>query len=245
MAIYIYGIINYNGMIDDSIKGLKGAPVRCIPYHEMGVVVSDIGAGILHIIKDHALRHEQVVERLMKDFTVLPFRFPTSFKNEKAVLSMMNDHYGDFRDNLERLRGKTEFGIKVIWPGNRIRMLIAHVKNGDHRPAPDDSAVKTFIGDKLEKYKIDRKIEGEADRRIAVVDGFFHKFAEEKKLEKLKTENLLLTAFYLVKNEKQKDFTLAFDQLSMSSFSELKYLFSGPWPPYNFIRMTQGRQGNE
>jgi len=237
MAIYIYGVIDSNGRPDDPMIGLEGALVCNLPYRDLGVVTSDLDARIPHITKEHVLGHERVVERLMVNFTVLPFRFPTIFDKKEDVLAMMNDHYDDFRDNLGRLRGKAEFGIKVIWPGDKIRTRMAPGENSAPMPAPASPA-RSFLKKKFEEHQIEKKIEDEADKHIALVDGFFNKFAAEKKLEKLKTENLLLNALYLVEKEKQGDFRQAFEQLR-SSPGELKYLFSGPWPPYNFIKMIR------
>ena len=99
-----------------------------------------------------------------------------------------------------------------------------------------------FMKEKFEKYKIDKEFEEEADRCIAIVDGFLNRLASEKKLEKLKTENLLLSAAYLVDKEKSGDFKKAFGELKGSG-GDLKYMLSGPWPAYNFITLKHSGDG--
>ncbi len=237
MAAYIHGVIDSNNRLEDPMAGLEGAPVCNLPYRDLGVVISELGERIRHITEGHVLGHERVAERLMEHFTVLPFRFPTIFDTKEDVLAMMNDRYDDFRDNLKRLRGKAEFGIKVIWPGAEIRARMMPVKNCAPLPAPASPA-RSYIKKKLEEHRIESKIEDEAEKRIALVDGFFDEFATEKKLEKRKTNDLLLAALYLVDKDKQGGFTQAFERLR-SAPGELKYLFSGPWPPYNFIKMAR------
>jgi hypothetical protein len=66
------------------------------------------------------------------------------------------------------------------------------------------------------------------------MDIFFSKFAAEKKLKRLKTENLLLDAVYLVERDRQNDFKEAFEHIK-GPHTDFKFLFSGPWPPYNFV----------
>ncbi len=78
----------------------------------------------------------------------------------------------------------------------------------------------------------------EANRCIAVVDDYFNKIAVEKKLKRLQTESLLLNASYLVDKDRQNEFKQAFEQLKNAP-SDLKFLFSGPWPCYNFINLTK------
>lgn len=240
MKIYTYGIINSNDILDEAIKGLQAKFVYNIPYHDIGIVASDLIGQIQDITKEHVLEHERVIERLMEKFSILPMRFLTVFDSKADIISMMRDYHRDFRDNLDRLRNKVEFGIKVLWAGDKIKERIVNLydRTNNQVSISDDSPAKNYIMDKFKNYKIERAFEEEADRCIKGVDKFFSKLVVEKKLEKLKTENLLLNASYLVDKEKQADFKKAFERL-ITSRNGLKYLLSGPWPPYNFIIITR------
>ena len=241
MGIYTYAIIDSNSKINSSINGLGGAVVYNIPYRNIGIVVSE-SEHVQDIAQEHILKHEEVVEKLMEDFTVLPMRFHTLFNQEKDALLMMKEYCGDFRENLDRLRNKKEFGVRVIWPGDvkRNRIIDAYKKSNAGADMPDSSSVKSFVKEKFEEYKIDKEFEEEADKYIALIDNFFSRWACEKKIEKLKSENLLLNAFYLVEKEKEGDFKEAFERArDICICGDLKYLFSGPWPPYNFISLTK------
>jgi len=236
MKIYIYGIIDSGDQIAESIYGMRGATVYNIPYCDIGAVVSEISRPVPGTTKDAVLEHEAVVESLMESFTVLPVRFLTIVDGRNDVLSLLQGSFKDFKDNLERLRNKLEFGIKVIWPADRIRenIIKALQKSEQNIPASDDSPKRKFIKEKFEKYKIDKEFEEKAGRFINAMDIFFSKFAAEKKLEKLKTNNLLLAAVYLVEKHRQNGFKEAFEHVR-SAHPCLKYLLSGPWPPYNFV----------
>ena len=246
MKIYTYAVIDFNNKISDTINGLEGICVYNISYRDMGIVVSSHSEQIQNITKDHILKYEEIVERLMEDFTVLPMRFLTLFNQEEDVLLMMKEHYSDFRVNLDRLRNKVEFGIKVIWSSETIKSRIIESFKicNSNLAIPDNSPGKSFVKEKFEKYKIDKEFEEEADRCIAIIDYFFSRFIAEKKLEKLKSDNLLLSASYLIEKEKQKDFREAFEHCRERSRpfptpSDLKFLLSGPWPPYNFVVLTK------
>ena len=240
MKIYTYAIIDSNSKISDTINGLEGIGVYNIPYRDMGIVVSSHSEQIQNITKDHILKYEEIVERLMEDFTVLPMRFLTLFNREEDVLLMMQEHYNGFKGNLDRLRNKVEFGIKVIWQGETIknRIIESSKKCYANLVIPDNSPGKSFVKEKFEKYKIDKEFEEEADRCITIIDYFFSRFIAEKKLEKLKSDNLLLSASYLIEKEKQKDFIEVFEKIRAAP-GDLKFLLSGPWPPYNFIVFTK------
>lgn len=235
VKIYLYGIIDSNVHIAKPITGLEAKIVYNLSYSDIGAVISEFGGQIEDVV-----RHEEVVEGLMENFTVLPVRFSTVFNQETAVLEMLKEYYQDFKKKLDRLRNKMEFGIRVIWNGETIKNRIIEASKRCHTDTvlPDKSPANSFVKEKFAKYKIDREFAEEADRCIALLDDFFSRFAAEKKLEKLKSDNLLLNAYYLVEKEKQGDFKDAFERAKKAG-GDLKYLFSGPWPAYNFINLNK------
>lgn len=235
--IYTYAVINSNKKIDFSLAGLEGNFVFNLPYYDIGIAVSDLNGEIRSISKRCVWGHEEVIDRLMESFTVLPMRFLTVFNKKEDVFSVMREQYRDFKDNLDRFRNKAEFGIKVIWPGHMIRERIKK-ENTSINLTEDNSPAKNFMQEKFQEYRIDRLFKEEADKYIVIVDKFFSGFAVEKRYVKLKTENLLLNASYLVEKEREDDFKDAFEQLK-SVLGDLRYLFSGPWPPYNFVSLNK------
>ena len=240
MKLYLYGIIDSSDQITDSIYGLEGSCVYNIPFCDIGAVVSQISQPIQNVTEGAVIEHEIVVEKLMVNSTVLPVRFGTIIDGRDGLLSMMQRYYKDFKDNLIRLHNKLEFGIKVIWPADKVEANIIKVLKKDEQKTleSDNSPSKRFIEEKFKEYKIDREFEAKADKFIKVMDIFFSKFAVEKKTEKLKTENLLMDAVYLVEKDKQNDFREAFEHIK-SGPPGLKYLFSGPWPAYNFVILSK------
>lgn len=234
MKIYVYAIIDSTCGVEESIKGLSDAPVYTMPYRDIGIVVSDLDSQVQIETKESILKHEEVVEALMDTFTVLPMKLYTVFSKKEDIRLKVKDHYEDFIENIDRVRDKCEFGIKVIWAGDIIKERIESAHKNESAPANPEQSGAEFMKEKFEKYKIDREFEEEADRCIAIVDGFLNRHASEKKLEKLKTDNLLLSASYLVDNKKREGFKKAFEELK-SSRGDLQFMLTGPWPAYNFI----------
>jgi len=240
MKLYLYGIIDSSDQITESIYGLEGSSVYNIPFCDIGAVVSEISPPIQGVTEGAVLEHGAVVEKLMADFTVLPVRFQTVIEGRDNLLLMMQSYYKDFKDNLARLHNKLEFGIKVIWPAEKIKEnIIKTLKKGKQKDSESNSSQgRKFMTEKFEKYKIDKEFQAKADKFIKVMDTFFSKFATEKKLRKLKTEHLLLDAVYLVEKSQESNFREAFEHIK-SARSDFKYLFSGPWPAYNFVVLSK------
>jgi len=131
MKLYLYGIIDSSEQVKESIYGLEGSGVYNIPYCDIGAVVSEINQPIQKVTKGAVLEHEAVIEKLMENFTVLPVRFQTVIEDRDNLLLMMQSYYNDFKDNLDRLHNKLEFGIKVIWAAEKIREnIIKALKKG-------------------------------------------------------------------------------------------------------------------
>lgn len=240
MKIYAYGIIDSKDRINETIFGLEGKGIYNVSYRDIGVAVSELREKIQEITDADVLKHEEVIETLMTKFTVLPIRFSTIFNTKEDLLSMVEFYYQDFKDNLARFRNKVEFGIKVIWPADTIKKRIIDVyhKTKHNVSVSTESPAKSFVKEKYEKHIIEKEFQDEANRCIAVVDDYFNKIATEKRLKKLQTDNLLLNAAYLVEKDKQDDFKKAFEQLKNAP-GDLKFLFSGPWPCYNFITLPK------
>jgi Gas vesicle synthesis protein GvpL/GvpF len=245
MKLYVYGVIDSVDEINERMSGVGGSAVYSIPYREMGVVVSGMDPATQAAAENHVLEHEAIVERLTVDFTVLPMRFWTVVDGREDLLSMMDSHYSGFKTNLERLRDKLEFGVKVIWPADKVKQNIISRLRSDKPQAsgPHGSAGIQFMNEKFRQYKIEKEFQARAERFVNVMDMFLGKFAVEKRLRKLKTEKLLLDAVYLVEKSRAFNFREAFWHLK-NAHPGFKFLLSGPWPVYNFIAASR-RSGHD
>jgi Gas vesicle synthesis protein GvpL/GvpF len=236
MKLYVYGVIDSANEINETMYGLGGSAVFSIPYRDVGVVVSRIDQVTQGIAESHVLEHEAVVEKLTADFTVLPMRFWTLVDGRDDLLSLMHSHYSVFKANLERLHDKIEFGVKVIWPADKVKQnIVSRLKSDKPETSePHGSAAIRFMNEKFQKHKIEKEFQTKAERFVNLMDMFLGKFAVEKRLKKLKTEKLLLDAAYLIEKSQVHNFREAFWHLK-NAHPGFKFLFSGPWPVYNFI----------
>jgi len=238
MKIYTYGIIDSNISLEESLTGLNGAPVNNIPYRDISMVISTIDENNVEMTNTHAIEHRKVIEILMKRFTLLPVKFRSIYNRDQAI-SIMENFYSDIRDNIDRLRNKEEFGIKVIWSGEKIKEQIIRdqCRNNPVLLEESESQGRRFIEEVFKDYVIDKEFREKADICAAIVDNFLGKHVTEKRLEKLKNNDLLLNAFYLVERGKEKDFKEAFEVLKLAP-GNFRYICSGPYPPYNFIKWS-------
>ena len=254
MSIYTYAVIDSAQAVEPS-PGLFGMPVRNLPCRQLGVVVSELPGGDYPRMgtdpktlqtAERILEHSAVADRLMTRFTVLPIRFGTIFPDRERVIANAEEHHADFCHNLDRLRAKVEFGLRVLWPGEAIRQEVesevrsqkSAVRDEDMEIGQDGrrTAARQFLDAKLATYRLDQALAARADQAIAEIDCAFHLVTAEKASERLKPPNLLLSACYLVERTRIGDFHQAYERLRRGR-PDFRYLLSGPWPPYNFIVM--------
>ena len=238
MKIVSYGVIDSSETIDSLITGTIGIRIYNIPYRDIGMVISGSDRSSMKVNNnDNTPDYKIVVEHLMQKFTVLPVRFRTPV-NKKDILSIMENNYYDFKDNLNRLRHKVEFGLRVVWKEDEVKDWITReYKRGAYGKlkAYDPRGTK-FIEDVFDKYVIDKEFKDMADIFISIVDNFLGKYASEKRFEKLKSKNLLLKALYLIDKKRQKEFKEAFDLFRIAP-GNLNYTLRGPLPPFNFVEI--------
>lgn len=104
--------------------GDRGDCVYTIPYQDISAVVSDIPPKAIECNPENALTHENVIEQVMLEYTVLPMRFGTIFLSEERVTEMLKQCYRRYKENLQRLQNKFELSLKVLWDEQNIKREI-------------------------------------------------------------------------------------------------------------------------
>ena len=244
--IYIFCIINTTCEINIRLGKYH---IYSIPWRDISAVVTSFEktAHMNTHIKKYALTHERVVELILNtNYTVLPMRLLTIVNNEENVLGILKEYYGVFKDNFNRLSQKVEFGLKIIWPAEKIKEKISSslIQSKENEIAPTDSPAMMSMKKKFKIYEIEKIIREEAEKYIKKIDEPLLEFIVEKKLQKLQTEKLLLNASYLVEKSRQNDIKQVFVKIKKDQ-PDLKYQFSGPWAPYNFIVMEKEKSSRQ
>jgi hypothetical protein len=234
-----YCIIDSDCEMPEGIAGLQAGAVWNLPYRQIGVVASVLTAPI-HDIVAGAVEHEAVVERLMRTFTVLPMRFPTIFAGPEAVLGMVARHYDGFREDLRRLHNHVEFGLRVLWPSGATGTEGAETLAGHGCEGPTQDTVKSsgtlYLQQRCRQH-VGRRAQWERAARLAHdLDLALSVLATEKRLRRLTAEGFAFDGVYLVNKDEEAGFRRAF-AAARSMEPDFRYLFSGPWPPYNFVTM--------
>ena len=190
--------------------------------------------------------HEDVVNTLMKSTTVVPFKFGTILKDEKAASKMLQDDEEKFKELLSKFTGRAEWGLKVYADTQEFIRHIVQIepkfKNLEEQREKLPRGVAYLLGKKMEAELKDNAVA----RLAEVTEVIFQelgKDAHEVKLNKTlpqkltgKKKEMILNTVYLVEREKVARFCKQGKRLTEKYESlGLDLEVSGPWPPYSFI----------
>jgi hypothetical protein len=64
----------------------------------------------------------------MQQHTVIPMSFGTVFKTDDDIMELLRSAYDAFQDVLQKMEGKFEFGLKVLWDRDHV---VSDIEQGD------------------------------------------------------------------------------------------------------------------
>lgn len=265
-ARYVYCIINGDHVKvfgQTGIGGL-GSQVYTIPCWEISAVVSDVPLEPLELTSEHVLAHESVIEEVMAGHTVLPLRFGTVLASEARVRGVLEENYRSFKKNLARLNDKVELGLKVLWEEEEARKEVERASERVARflqemadRAQELKRVQGTPGMRGKGYYLRMKLEKDVtqlgsllqeelqmarEREALQIFSDLRKLAVDACLNDLLDRSMILNAAFLVSRGKCGGFSQRVEILQSANAERgMELVSSGPWPPYNFVRLEDGK----
>ena len=259
-GLYAYGVVRRSSVQRDILGIDKKNSVYPVHGKDMCVMVSEIDVDAFQKQVKSLLSelttttgqsrtetllqlHEDVVDALIQDSTLVPFKFGTILKDEKAVLKMLQDNEEKFRKLLAKFTGKVEWGLKVYADNQAfIKYSLQTEPPLQQQPREKVSRGTAYLLGK----KIEEELKNTALARLSeVTESIFQELGKdvcEARLNKTlpqkltgKTKEMVLNTVYLVEQAKVSDFCKQGKNL-MEKYASmgLELEVSGPWPPYNF-----------
>jgi hypothetical protein len=187
-----------------------------------------------------------VVDTLGKLTTVVPFRFGTILKDEKAVLKMLKDDGERFKALLSKFTGKEEWGIKVYADNKEFKNYLMEsepkLRELAEKKKKQSRGIAYLLGKKMEE-DLEDKVAAQLNNIAEVIFRKAEKYAFEAKLTKTlprkltgKEKNMVLNSAYLVGKKGVSNFQGQIKRLREKyERAGLDFEISGPWPAYSFI----------
>ncbi len=246
---YLYGVIATNEERNFGPIGIggRGDEVGTIAYRDLSAVISNSPMARYVVSKENLIAHQRVMERIMKDHTVLPARFCTIAVNAEDIRRLLERRYRELSHLLRDMDNKIELGVKAFWRDMAaIFQEIVH-ENELVRRLKEKMALTPRRQSHPERIAIGRMVQAaleakkgrEADDILAGLKGA----SVEYRLNRTVGDRMLLNAAFLVDRGREKEFDALMERLDLQYRERIKFAYVGPVPPYNFVNVTLQPEG--
>ncbi|MBU4443619.1 GvpL/GvpF family gas vesicle protein, partial [bacterium] len=181
-------------------------------------------------------------EKVMEDYTVLPFRFCTIATSIEEIRNLLMKRYQEFKNLLRSMDNKVELGLKVIW--RDMDAIFQEITESN-------KAVRN-LKDRLLKKGTSASIDEKADLGKTVKEALDAKKAEETEeiIDALRPictdirnnkaigDKMVLNSAFLVDRLREIEFDDAVDNLTRKYDERYMLKYVGPAPPFNFVELV-------
>src|SRR5690348_8871456 len=239
---YVYGIIEAKEQTNFGKIGIGGSGemVYTVNYQDIAAVVSNTSVYIFDPTRENALAHEHVIETVMKNHTIIPMSFGTVFRTDDDIREVLKSIYPSLKDVLHQMAGKLEFGLKVNWDRDQI---IEDIKQEDEeiRQFHQEIIRKHLQSTYLARMQLGRMIDKAlAERSIGYVREIYEALrgvCVASRDNQPIGDKMIMNAAFLVEREREAEFDSAVNKIARKYGQRLKFKYTGPWPPYNFVNI--------
>ncbi|HVR44910.1 MAG TPA: GvpL/GvpF family gas vesicle protein [Thermoanaerobaculia bacterium] len=219
--------------------GGRGDEIYTIPYKEFAAVVSNCPLIIFDPTRENALAHEHVNEVVMREYTVLPMSFGTVFRTEDDIKAFLQGTYEALVEVLQKMEGKIEFGLKVNWDKDAIIRELERDSDEIRRLKGDIESQAS--GSYFSKMQLGRVVESalqaKADAYVKEIYEGLRNAAVASRSNKPIGDKMIMNAAFLVERDKTRIFDEQISDIAKRYENKLSFLYTGPWPPYNFVNI--------
>lgn len=241
-GIYVYCIIESQEPRSFGKIGIggRGDDVFTVHYKELAAVVSRTPLMVYDPTRENALTHEHVNEIVMIDngFTPVPMSFGTLFKTEDDIVEFLKDTYDALRDVLRKMKDKLEFGLKVNWDRD---MVLADVERDYEEirrlkaQIEGDQQSSTYFARMQLGRLVEQALAEKSETFVREIYDELREAAIASRSNKVIGDRMIMNAAFLVEREKADFFDKKVQEIGRRYEGKLKFTYTGPWPPYNFV----------
>jgi len=242
---YIYGIINNTeGKNIEPFSVKTNEDVYTINYKDISCVVSnspihDYTSMLKEALGHLLIKHQAIIEKIMKDYTIIPMKFGTFAADNDEVIEVLKRGYSKFGELFSMIDGKIELDLTAAWIDlNSIMQEIARGSNQirDFRAeimkkSPDQTFQDRIKIGMMIKDELDKKREKEQTYIIEYLKEFTIDFQKHSVMD----DKMILNCAFLLEKGKESDFDIKLKTLDQEYQQKINFRCIGPLPSYSFF----------
>jgi Gas vesicle synthesis protein GvpL/GvpF len=231
-----------------------GSPVEAICDGQLAALVSRVPLAEygdeqlrqhledLEWVERTARSHENVLEQVLQETTIVPLRLCTLYHDTDGVRRLLREHRAAFRDGLSRVDGCYEWGVKVF----------ADTRPDASDPLEEPAGSENRGTSYLRRRQNERVLAEKASEvRARCADVVHQRIAGLSRASTInppqhpevhgRGQAMLLNSAHLIERDRRQELEQALAGLH-EEWAPLGFAIelTGPWPPYNFVSGTEG-----
>ena len=216
MRLYFYCIfLGDKNCKTSGINGMGNQKVFHIYNYDLYAAVSVTKFSFFERSEENLNIHEEIIRYYDKNFNILPFRFNT-IVGEKIGKGILFKFYEELLVNLKKVNKRYQYDLKVF------KRPPLNGELGNSKPVVNSAQLREKMSDVKTKYLVSQ------------INGPLLKVAKDIKIERLVTNNLILSGKYLVNQKDSEKFEQELKRVQ-SIFSEYTFISKNAEPPYEFV----------
>ncbi len=235
---YLYAMIARSLENDLGPCGINGGVVYTIAKGRVAAVVSDIPGGNIRPERRNLAAQQQVLQRLLETTTPLPMAFGVIAQSVKAVEKILSANQQTFLEQLLRLDGKVEMGLRVAWDVPNIfeYFVNSHPELKEARDSFMGQNRQPTQEERIEVGRLfDRALQEDREAYAEQLEGILSAHCAEIKRNKCRDEREVMNLACLVEKQALKDFETGVFEAAQLFDNNFSFNYNGPWAPHNFV----------
>ena len=240
-AVYVYGVVPGDVKLNSGVHGVGDPPgeVRLVRSGDVAALVSEIDVTKPLGTPEDLQAHQEILDAVVSEAPVLPFRFGGALASEDAVVAeLLDPNHDEFAAALRQLEGRAEYIVRGRYVEQAILDEIvsgnsraARLRDRIHGADPDATReLRIELGEIVNNAVADKRQKDTRDLLAAMND---HCAAS---LARSATNELdAVYAAFLIEDDQADELERVLADLSDRWQGRVDLTVRGPMAPYDFV----------
>lgn len=246
------GIDNVNKLEVISLDNLS-AVVSQVPLEEFGEDALKENIQDVKWLEKYIRAYDNITQKLFSQTTFIPVRFGTIYLNKERVKQSISNYKEQVIKLIETLNGKIEVGVKFFLDRNKLQETLTtndlEAKELNSKIKSETPGKAHFLKKKFEAL-LDTKVENwssdVSNNILNSLKGISNGIQLLSLQPKEGVQKMFLNVACLLPSNKFDWFKEMLQNImSQEYFESINCEITGPWPPYNFVRLESEKQEKE
>ena len=244
-AVYVYGIVPGDVKLNSGVHGVGDPPgeIRLVRSGDLAALVSEIDVIKPLGTPDDLHAHEEILDAVLSEAPVLPFRFGAAMSSEDAVVAdLLEPNHDEFAAALRQLEGCAEYIVRgryveeaildeILSGNSRAARLRDRIRGAD----PDATReLRIQLGEIVNNTVVDKR---EKDTRSLLAEMKDHCAASVPRTATNEMDAAYVA--FLIEDDKAGEFERVIQDLSDRWQGRVELTARGPMAPYDFVGTMQ------